>query len=322
MAHALLFCLWFLSENTMDPHHQRLRFAQSLMHAGRSILELSWDEAPGLSLNRGHDVVLVTDAWDLSRDPHPLLDAAVRHLNRDGALLLAVAHRPFGNRWQETEPQPSFGALHLRTLLEARFGEVELWHQSRDSAYCVVPGVPDDASCYVAVARAPRVASPAVVASIVIPVFNKCELTHACLLALQKQTPPQGVPFEVIVVDNASWDKTSELLHRFQEHPELNLRVVRNASNLGFAKASNQGALVARGSVVVFRRFTRAGSRRWSTNCSSRPIPAASALDCCFPTGPFSTPALRSAAHRSRTTFTLENQPTTRWSWSGVRSLS
>lgn len=236
----------------MDQHRQRLRFAQSLLPAGRSLLELSWDEAPGLSLNRGHDVVLVTEAWDLSRDPHPMLDAAVRHLNRDGAMVLAVAHRPFGNRWQETEPPPSFGAQHLRTLLEARFGEVELWHQSRDSAYCVVPGVPDDASCYVAVARAPRVASPAVVASLVIPVFNKCELTHACLLALQKHTPLQGIPFEVIVVDNASWDKTSELLHRFQEHPDLNLRVLRNAINLGFAKASNQGALVARGSVVVF----------------------------------------------------------------------
>ncbi|MFN7966150.1 MAG: glycosyltransferase [Acidobacteriota bacterium] len=236
----------------MDPHQQRLRFVRSLVPAGKTILELSWDDAAGVSLNRGHDAVLVSDAWDLDRDPHPVVDAAVRHLNRDGVLVLAVSHRPYANRWQEPEPEPSLSALHLQTVLQAQFDDVQLWHQSTDSAFTVVPGAPDDASFYVAVARAPRVAARKVDASIVIPVFNKCELTRNCLLALQRHTPPQGISFEVIVVDNASWDRTSELLHLFSQRPGFELRVVRNDSNLGFAKASNQGALIARGDVVVF----------------------------------------------------------------------
>lgn len=83
--------------------------------------------------------------------------------------------------------------------------------------------------------------------SIVIPVFNQAECTESCLRALAAGAEEEP-DYEVVVVDNGSTDWTTYLLHAF----EGDLRVLRNDENLGFARASNQGAAVARGEYVVF----------------------------------------------------------------------
>ncbi len=82
--------------------------------------------------------------------------------------------------------------------------------------------------------------------SIVIPLFNRVDLTTQCLRALIANTP--GVPYEVIVVDNGSTDATPALCARLGG----NARVIRNDENLGFARACNQGAEAAGSDVVVF----------------------------------------------------------------------
>ncbi len=82
--------------------------------------------------------------------------------------------------------------------------------------------------------------------SIVIPVFNKMALTVQCLTALAKAT--DQVSYEVIVVDNGSADGTGDFLTQLGG----DVRVITNADNLGFAKACNQGARIARGKYVVF----------------------------------------------------------------------
>src|SRR5262249_47450075 len=56
-----------------------------------------------------------------------------------------------------------------------------------------------------------------------------------------------NVPFEVIVVDNASTDATQELLATVP-----NLVVLRNDRNTGFGPACNQGGDAARGRYLVF----------------------------------------------------------------------
>jgi GT2 family glycosyltransferase len=86
-------------------------------------------------------------------------------------------------------------------------------------------------------------ASPVV--SIVIPVLNNVRLTLECLLSIADGS--SEVPFEVIVVDNASTDATKELLSTIS-----NLRLLRNEENAGFGPACNQGAAAARGSYLVF----------------------------------------------------------------------
>ena len=82
--------------------------------------------------------------------------------------------------------------------------------------------------------------------SIIIPVFNKVELTQQCLLNLAQVT--QGVNYEVIVVDNASTDGTQDFLRGL----EGDVQIIRNEENFGFAKACNQGAGVARSQYLVF----------------------------------------------------------------------
>ncbi len=81
--------------------------------------------------------------------------------------------------------------------------------------------------------------------SIIIPVFNKADLTEKCLESLALTT--RGVSHEVIVVDNASTDSTPQLLASHKP-----VRGIRNEVNRGFAGACNQGAAAARGQHLLF----------------------------------------------------------------------
>jgi GT2 family glycosyltransferase len=83
------------------------------------------------------------------------------------------------------------------------------------------------------------------VVSVIIPAFNKWEYTFKCLVAVATNT--RDVDHEMIVVDNASSDDTAQAL------PLLDgIRLQRNEKNLGFARACNQGAAMARGRYLMF----------------------------------------------------------------------
>ena len=84
-----------------------------------------------------------------------------------------------------------------------------------------------------------------VLASIVIPVQDNPFLTHHCLKSIVEQT--RAGTYEVIVVDNASAQRTRRMLAGVD-----GLRVIRNRSNVGFVGACNQGAAAARGECVLF----------------------------------------------------------------------
>jgi GT2 family glycosyltransferase/cytochrome c-type biogenesis protein CcmH/NrfG len=83
-------------------------------------------------------------------------------------------------------------------------------------------------------------------ASIIIPVFNKLDLTRQCLTTLASLTTMPE--YEVIVVDNASTDGTAEFLAELGG----DVQVIRNPENYGFAVACNQGASAARGEFLLF----------------------------------------------------------------------
>jgi GT2 family glycosyltransferase len=80
--------------------------------------------------------------------------------------------------------------------------------------------------------------------SIVLVVWNHADLSLMCLGALAGEN---DVPTELIVVDNASTDETSELLSRVK-----GARVITNGGNLGFTVALNIGARAATGEFVLF----------------------------------------------------------------------
>ena len=80
--------------------------------------------------------------------------------------------------------------------------------------------------------------------AVVIPLHGRVDLTERCLASLDAAADE----VELVLVDNASTDGTPALLERMAP----SARVIRNPTNLGFATASNQGALAAESPVVVF----------------------------------------------------------------------
>jgi GT2 family glycosyltransferase len=75
--------------------------------------------------------------------------------------------------------------------------------------------------------------------SVIIVLFNRAELTFACLRALAENHDEH---MEVLIVDNASQDHTRLLLDRLR-----GARIVRNDENRNFLLAVNQAAKEARG---------------------------------------------------------------------------
>ena len=80
--------------------------------------------------------------------------------------------------------------------------------------------------------------------SIIIVTWNAKQFALECLESLRQYQDDCKV--EITVVDNASSDGTAELIER--EFPWV--RLIRNSSNLGFAKANNIGMVASRGQYV------------------------------------------------------------------------
>lgn len=81
--------------------------------------------------------------------------------------------------------------------------------------------------------------------TIVIPVHGQWEYTRRCLLAIASSQPT--VPYEVVVVDDASPDETASQLARCS-----GIRIAHTEHNLGFVRAANLGASQAHGRLLVF----------------------------------------------------------------------
>jgi GT2 family glycosyltransferase len=81
--------------------------------------------------------------------------------------------------------------------------------------------------------------------SIVIINWNSAAFVRTCLQSVYAGT---RCDFEVIVVDNASFDECGEIIRR--EFPEV--RFIGSTVNLGFAKANNLGAREAKGRNLLF----------------------------------------------------------------------
>jgi len=115
--------------------------------------------------------------------------------------------------------------------------------RARYAADAAGPGGPAQGA-RAALAAAPR--ETAFLCSIVVVVQERVEDTVRCLTALAQHTT--GVHYEVVVVDDASSDGTAAFLASLSG----DLQVLRNDVPVGLARARNQGARAARGSLLVF----------------------------------------------------------------------
>ena len=82
-------------------------------------------------------------------------------------------------------------------------------------------------------------------ASIIIVAYNAQAYLEKCLLSVLETS---GTNREVILVDNASADRSAEIAA--QKFPQV--RIIRNEHNLGFGQGNNLGAQWATGDYLVF----------------------------------------------------------------------
>ena len=85
--------------------------------------------------------------------------------------------------------------------------------------------------------------------SVVVPTRNRAERLRALLASLAGQEAP---PFEVIVVDNASTDRTLAVVGEADAEHDAHIRAIHLPQPMGPAVARNKGWRSARGRLVVF----------------------------------------------------------------------
>jgi GT2 family glycosyltransferase len=76
--------------------------------------------------------------------------------------------------------------------------------------------------------------------------YNTKDLLLGCLESVKRNT--KGIEYEIIVVDNASTDGSAEILKRLKGQ---SFKAILNSTNLGFARANNQGIKIADGRYVL-----------------------------------------------------------------------
>ncbi len=81
--------------------------------------------------------------------------------------------------------------------------------------------------------------------SVIIPIFNGEKYLEEAIESVLKQTFKD---FELVVIDDGSTDRTSELLSNIKDK---RMRVIRNSKNLGVAKSLNIGLKEAGGEYIA-----------------------------------------------------------------------
>ncbi len=147
------------------------------------------------------------------------------------------------------------------------------------------------------------------VLSIIIPTVNTPVLTHRCLESVLRHT---SVSHEVWVVNNSTAKAIRRCLNNFR-----NILIIQNSKNLGFAKAVNQGARLARGRYLCFLNTDTVVPPRWAERligaCQKPGVGAA--VPCTkFYGYPYAWPPRGLAADESTTL--LADQAAQHW-WSG-----
>lgn len=96
--------------------------------------------------------------------------------------------------------------------------------------------------------------------SVIIPFYNSQRTIDICLNALGDQYIK---PCEIILIDNGSSDKSSEIVHVFKHnHPYLNIILVEEPKR-GPSAARNRGLKVAVGDIVAFTDSDCAPDKNW-----------------------------------------------------------
>ena len=105
--------------------------------------------------------------------------------------------------------------------------------------------------------KLPKVKNPQI--SIIIPVYNKIDLTLNCLFSISQNTKQDN--FEVIIIDDASSDATPKILSKIE-----NLKYIRHKNNKGFLESISTGVKNAQGEILVFLNNDTFVTQNWLKN--------------------------------------------------------
>jgi GT2 family glycosyltransferase len=82
-----------------------------------------------------------------------------------------------------------------------------------------------------------------IILSFILLNYNNVDYTIPCIYSIERTVT---VPFEIIIVDNASTDDSIEKLSQIEE-----IKLVKNKTNRGFCAGNNDGARIAEGRYIV-----------------------------------------------------------------------
>jgi GT2 family glycosyltransferase len=85
-------------------------------------------------------------------------------------------------------------------------------------------------------------------ATVIVVTHGNLHFTKLCIASVIHNS--EGVPFELIIVDNASGDGTADYLRQLAAANAF-VRLILNSNNRGFAAANNQAFAIARGEFLV-----------------------------------------------------------------------
>ena len=87
--------------------------------------------------------------------------------------------------------------------------------------------------------------------SIVIPAFNEAKRITETLSRIESYLKTQGYPYEIIVIDDGSTDKTGDLVRNRSAHNNA-IRLLQNKKNMGKGYSVKRGMLEAQGEYLLF----------------------------------------------------------------------
>lgn len=102
------------------------------------------------------------------------------------------------------------------------------------------------------VEESPRAASESPQVTVLLPAFNEEQAVEQVLHEVVAAMEELLLPFEIVVVDDASTDRTAEIVRQFAAHSRgATVRLIRSPQNRGAGAARKTGIRAARGDVIV-----------------------------------------------------------------------
>ena len=85
--------------------------------------------------------------------------------------------------------------------------------------------------------------------SVIICAYNHEKWIEKCLQSLIKQKNIKKTEYEIIIVDDASEDKTTKLINKFKKYK--NIKIIKNKINLGLPASLNKALKLSNGKYIV-----------------------------------------------------------------------